>query len=138
VRSSGKSPAPSYYYINIYFNIKWVESLMYWFKRQRQLTACVNNKLGVQIQISGSPLGRPQLPFRHVQPQNRHPPPLVPTQYLPLKHQPLDKHTHTDTHTHSHTYSSIYYSLKRSPFSLAKRPTLLIILCINKWQICAT
>lgn len=66
----------------------------------------------------------------------RHPPPLAPNQYLPLKHQPLDKHSHKDRHTHKHR--SIYYSLKRSQFSLAKRPVLLIILCINKWQICAT
>lgn len=91
-------------------------------------------KQTVGKQISGALLGRPRLPFCHVQPQNRHPPPLVPTQHVPPKHQPLDEHTDT----HSHTHNSIYYSLKRSPFSLAKRPVLLIILCINKWQICAT
>ena len=56
-------------------------------------------------------------------------------------------HTHTHTHTHSNTHMcahthththTVYLSLKRSPFSLARRPVLLLILCINKWQICGT
>lgn len=87
-------------------------------------TGHVNTKLWVNIQISGSPLGRPPLPFCHV-----HPALLIPiqTSLLNISHW-INTHTHT----------APFIILKRSPSSMAKRPVLLIILCINKWQICVT